>query len=85
MSAPTRRRPQFHPLSVAHVERLTDDAVAVTFVVSPELHGRPVSLAQWRALRVAGAWIVTDLPHLAAELDGNAALVPDDPWWAVHA
>ncbi len=37
MSAPARRRPQFHPLRVASVERLTDDAVAVTFDVPPEL------------------------------------------------
>jgi ring-1,2-phenylacetyl-CoA epoxidase subunit PaaE len=33
----TRRRPRFHPLRVAAVERLTDDAVAVTFDVPPEL------------------------------------------------
>ncbi len=33
----TRRRPQFHPLKVARVERLTDDAVAVTFDVPAEL------------------------------------------------
>ncbi|MGY5883534.1 1,2-phenylacetyl-CoA epoxidase subunit PaaE [Modestobacter lacusdianchii] len=32
-----RRRPQFHPLTVAGVERLTDDAVAVTFAVPDEL------------------------------------------------
>ena len=37
MSAPARRRPQFHPLTVAGVERLTDDAVAVTFDVPAEL------------------------------------------------
>ncbi|MGY1605570.1 MULTISPECIES: 1,2-phenylacetyl-CoA epoxidase subunit PaaE [unclassified Geodermatophilus] len=37
MSAPTRRRPQFHPLRVARVEQLTDDAVAVTFDVPEEL------------------------------------------------
>ncbi|SFN85103.1 ring-1,2-phenylacetyl-CoA epoxidase subunit PaaE [Geodermatophilus obscurus] len=37
MSAPARRRPRFHPLTVASVERLTDDAVAVTFDVPPEL------------------------------------------------
>ncbi|MCU1614186.1 MAG: phenylacetate-CoA oxygenase/reductase, PaaK subunit, partial [Frankiales bacterium] len=36
---PTRRRPQFHPLSVARVEQLTDDAVAVTFDVPEELAG----------------------------------------------
>src|ERR671911_740876 len=35
--APPRRRPQFHPLRVARVEKLTDDAVAVTFDVPPEL------------------------------------------------
>ena len=32
-----RRRPQFHPLTVAQVEQLTDDAVAVTFDVPAEL------------------------------------------------
>jgi ring-1,2-phenylacetyl-CoA epoxidase subunit PaaE len=32
-----RRRAQFHPLTVAHVERLTDDAVAITFTVPDEL------------------------------------------------
>lgn len=32
-----RRRPQFHPLKVARVEPLTDDAVAVTFDVPAEL------------------------------------------------
>src|SRR5215217_4950263 len=36
-SAPHRRRPQFHPLRVARVEKLTDDAVAVTFDVPAEL------------------------------------------------
>lgn len=34
-----RRRPRFTPLRVAHVERLTDDAVALTFDVPPELAG----------------------------------------------
>ena len=37
VDAPARRRPQFHPLRVARVEKLTDDAVAVTFDVPPEL------------------------------------------------
>jgi ring-1,2-phenylacetyl-CoA epoxidase subunit PaaE len=32
-----RRRAQFHPLAVVDVERLTDDAVAVTFAVPEEL------------------------------------------------
>ncbi|WP_041775747.1 1,2-phenylacetyl-CoA epoxidase subunit PaaE [Blastococcus saxobsidens] len=38
-SAPpsARRRPQFHALTVARVERLTDDAVAITFAVPEEL------------------------------------------------
>lgn len=35
--APPRRRAQFHPLRVAQVERLTEDAVAVTFDVPAEL------------------------------------------------
>ncbi len=40
MTNPTtraRHRAQFHALEVAAVERLTDDAVAVTFAVPPEL------------------------------------------------
>jgi ring-1,2-phenylacetyl-CoA epoxidase subunit PaaE len=37
MTARTRRRPQFHLLRVARVDRLTDDAVAVTFDVPDEL------------------------------------------------
>ena len=35
--APARHRARFHPLRVAGVERLTDDAVAVTFEVPDEL------------------------------------------------
>jgi len=37
VTANPRRRPRFHPLRVAEVERLTDDAVAVTFDVPPDL------------------------------------------------
>jgi ring-1,2-phenylacetyl-CoA epoxidase subunit PaaE len=37
VTASTRRRPQFHPLTVAKVESLTDDAVAVTFDIPDEL------------------------------------------------
>jgi ring-1,2-phenylacetyl-CoA epoxidase subunit PaaE len=37
MTSVQRRRPQFHELEVARVERLTDDAVAVTFDVPAEL------------------------------------------------
>jgi ring-1,2-phenylacetyl-CoA epoxidase subunit PaaE len=34
---PQRRRPVFHELRITEVERLTDDAVAVTFAVPPKL------------------------------------------------
>lgn len=34
---PVKRRPTFHPLPVEAVDRLTDDAVAVTFAVPAEL------------------------------------------------
>ncbi|MEV4620990.1 1,2-phenylacetyl-CoA epoxidase subunit PaaE [Asanoa sp. NPDC049573] len=37
ISRPTRRRPVFHPLPVAAIDRLTDDAVAITFAVPAEL------------------------------------------------
>lgn len=37
VTRPTRRRAQFHALTVAEVERLTDDAVAVSFAVPEEL------------------------------------------------
>ena len=36
-SRPARRRAQFHPLTVDGVERLTDDAVAITFAVPESL------------------------------------------------
>src|SRR5215211_6829346 len=32
-----RRRPRFHPLTVARIEKLTDDAVAVTFDIPDDL------------------------------------------------
>lgn len=37
ISRPVRRRPVFHSLRVATVDRLTDDAVAITFAVPEEL------------------------------------------------
>jgi ring-1,2-phenylacetyl-CoA epoxidase subunit PaaE len=37
VSRPTKRRPTFHPLVVEAVDRLTDDAVAMTFAVPPDL------------------------------------------------
>ncbi|MDM4722077.1 1,2-phenylacetyl-CoA epoxidase subunit PaaE [Micromonospora sp. WMMA1363] len=39
ITRPVRRRPVFHPLSVAAVDRLTADSVAVTFAVPEELRG----------------------------------------------
>ncbi len=39
ITRPVRRRPVFHPLPVAAVDRLTADAVAVTFAVPEELRG----------------------------------------------
>jgi ring-1,2-phenylacetyl-CoA epoxidase subunit PaaE len=37
ITQPVRRRPIFHPLPVSAVDRLTDDAIAITFQVPPEL------------------------------------------------
>ncbi|WP_432902417.1 2Fe-2S iron-sulfur cluster-binding protein [Micromonospora matsumotoense] len=37
ITRPVRRRPAFHPLAVSAVDRLTDDAVAITFAVPDEL------------------------------------------------
>jgi ring-1,2-phenylacetyl-CoA epoxidase subunit PaaE len=37
ITRPVRRRPVFHPLPVAAVDRLTDDAVVITFAVPVEL------------------------------------------------
>jgi len=37
LTAPARQRARFHRLTVAEVERLTDDAVVVTFDVPPDL------------------------------------------------
>ncbi len=36
--APAKKRGSFHPLSVAEVRRLTDEAIEVTFAVPEELH-----------------------------------------------
>jgi ring-1,2-phenylacetyl-CoA epoxidase subunit PaaE len=40
ITKPVRKRPQFHPLLVSTVDRLTDDAVAVTFTVPEQLRAR---------------------------------------------
>src|SRR5690349_9894466 len=37
ITRPTRRRPTFHPLPVVGLDRLTDEAVALTFGVPPAL------------------------------------------------
>ncbi|MEV0003315.1 1,2-phenylacetyl-CoA epoxidase subunit PaaE [Micromonospora sp. NPDC050980] len=37
ITRPVRRRPTFHPLPVAAVDRLTDDSVSITFAVPEEL------------------------------------------------
>jgi ring-1,2-phenylacetyl-CoA epoxidase subunit PaaE len=37
ISTPVRRRPTFHPLPVAALDRLTDDSIAITFAVSEPL------------------------------------------------
>lgn len=37
VTKPTRRRPTFHPLRIAAVQRLTEHAVALTFDVPPDL------------------------------------------------
>jgi ring-1,2-phenylacetyl-CoA epoxidase subunit PaaE len=37
VTRPVRRRPVFHALRVATLDRLTDDAVAITFAVPPQL------------------------------------------------
>ncbi|WFE37935.1 1,2-phenylacetyl-CoA epoxidase subunit PaaE [Micromonospora sp. WMMD998] len=37
ITRPVRRRPVFHPLPVAAVDRLTDDSVSITFAVPDEL------------------------------------------------
>src|SRR5215510_6585317 len=37
VTKPVKRRPAFHPLEVSTVDRLTEDAVAVTFAVPAQL------------------------------------------------
>src|SRR6266487_3545717 len=54
LTRPQRRRPSFHEMTVAAVDRLTDDAVAVTFVVPEDLReayafraGQHLTLRRW--------------------------------------
>ena len=51
---PVRRRPTFHPLPVVALDRLTDEAVAVTFAVPAELRaGYDFSAGQHLTVRLA--------------------------------
>ncbi|WBB93891.1 1,2-phenylacetyl-CoA epoxidase subunit PaaE [Verrucosispora sp. WMMC514] len=60
---PVRRRPAFHPLPVVAVDRLTADAVAITFAV-------PAELRETFAFR-AGQHLTVRLPAVAADGDGG--------------
>lgn len=56
------------------------DAGKTPFIVSPELHGQPIDLAQWASW--GDAAVCTDLPHLLAAMRaGAAALSPTEAWW----
>jgi ring-1,2-phenylacetyl-CoA epoxidase subunit PaaE len=55
ITRPVRRRPVFHLLDVAAVDRLTEDSVAVTFAVPPELReGFTFRAGQHLTVRRAG-------------------------------
>jgi hypothetical protein len=60
--------------------RTVHAAQKAAYVVSPELHGRPLDLGLWRAWGEADG-ICTDFPHLLATLQGGGPLEPVDPWW----
>ena len=65
----------------AETIRTVHAAQKAAYVVSPELHGRPLDLALWKEWREAEG-ICTDFPHLLAALQDGAPLEPVDPWWA---
>jgi ring-1,2-phenylacetyl-CoA epoxidase subunit PaaE len=69
ISRPVRRRPAFHPLPVAAVDRLTDDAVAITFAVPEELRGTFAF--------TAGQHLTVRLPA-GAGLTGSAGAAGED-------
>ncbi|WP_134772650.1 1,2-phenylacetyl-CoA epoxidase subunit PaaE [Ornithinimicrobium flavum] len=52
LQQPTRRRATFHDLTVSRVDRLTDDAVAVSFAVPPELAGEFLSFEPGQHLTI---------------------------------
>ncbi len=56
------------------------DAGKWPVVVSPELHGQAIDVAQWRSW--GDAAVCTDVPGLLAGLRaGEAALEPVEAWW----
>ncbi|TDB82171.1 1,2-phenylacetyl-CoA epoxidase subunit PaaE [Micromonospora sp. KC721] len=63
ITRPVRRRPVFHPLRVVAVDRLTDDAVAITFAVPEEL--RPTFAF------AAGQHLTVRRPAGATDADGG--------------
>jgi len=59
------------------------DAGKMAFIVSPELHNRPLQLELWHNWQNASG-ICTDFPHLLDSLYGQDrvnALKPKEPWW----
>mgnify|MGYP001596290518 CR=1 FL=1 len=64
----------------AETIRTVHAAGKAAYVVSPELHGRPLDLALWAAWSEAEG-ICTDFPHLLEALQRGAPLEPVDPWW----
>lgn len=64
---------------IAGIKEATDKR---TYVVSPELHGRPLDLSLWHEWREADG-ICTDFPHLLNQMVhyGDTKLYPKEPWW----
>ena len=60
------------------------DAGKKAFLVSPEVHGRPLNVAVWKEWQAADG-ILTDLPHFLSDLlsndQGCDKLYPKEPWW----
>ena len=51
------------------------------YIVSPELHGKPLLLKQWSEWKEAHG-ICTDFPHLLSDfMATRLGLFPDNPWW----
>lgn len=60
--------------------RTVHAAGKAAYVVSPELHGRPLDLGLWKAWAGADG-ICTDFPHLLHALQSGGPLEPVEPWW----